>query len=1254
MLVAKASLSLDLVTPFSKSANRIVGSAGETFSTWQFVGLALFISFLSAAYMVLFQKNRTNAARKLVISILSVVILTILLSATAQGRAADLDYERKIAEAESSIIATKIPGDVLEKSLQTARERVPPPNKPFLSAGWILDTGTLLATSIGSSITETSQLLNLSGSELIRTEKNISPSPLDCEHYIEELERRSDAVAETENLTFGTKELARGISALWLMTVYRTSAYAQWGESDLAPSVFCRNLEAKTRTPPEEQHEITVDAAAGPNCNMEYNSETNTWRWTKLTNPNPGAVTAGRNTQVTTKVDYPECEDPEDHWLGDQAPAILGTDAKGTRWAPPDEIPTLEEKINFWKNGTSEEEGCPDFTNYTNYSFSEDREYLKAECNVWGYIHGTLTSITKNISPDNFKTPEGSGDSLDTNEADEWRICIYQTHEFDSWRHPSPSCFGGGTATIGVGGEGRVELLGKDIYGVIMWDTLLSYMCGIEGDINFSYLSHQIKLDFSDTDIRSLGSILSENDLLQYFKCLSEIEREYGSQTQSVVDNCYSIPNSYVGTRNIDGKPDINLATYSYHYRGSNNEKDYYENIIMVQQNDYKNNEHKEQESFSPAFRPLIYKIRIPHWMNSVINSANTNFNKAKQDYSKILLIDQFDKRSDIAIEDKAIIGTFKYTCALEGMSSGLRDLTYGQLGDDLSLSSMSGITLENRYMNLLATGVLHGVAVAAAKKADIDGLFKEQRLIPGIGLGSERIATQPEPEKDNEAIFLVNSYEQAFEPEISAAEQGVGSEIDPDIRLTGRVGGILNEPGDMTPSVSQQYRTGVNYHHTVRLSNIWSLCVPKVVVDENGVPVEGSNLRGNLKYYAEQYKKAANEDVDYEFSDFYGEFKEDSVDPTLEMWKIRDEFGLIVPLRVSKVSEGGTYDEVQNKIVNDWMSPSPNYHVCAAAWTNIVVGGRLGTEIEKCRSSGFPLIGAFYAHLCTGFRAALSSIGAGPRKLVRNDTTDVLPGGAGMFELHQDQIYDRLQTGAEIDKDAADWMRQANSRSGPRTRAAVGSITSLIAGVGIFVLVFAILILVLVSQMILVIGLSLLPLILALGVLPFDSTQKFVGKIWIYLGMAFLAKTAVVFFLSVVVLMLWVLSTISDTLVGVVGQSLFNILFVALASLFFVKMGFTLVRSAKAASQLPEKAISKMREQKEKFSRAGQEWFGSDANTEELEKAEKKKAKLEDRKSKLQAKTGDKRWKKSGDRASRVGQDLRPSNSNKPKPHSS
>ena len=1197
MLVAKASLSLDLVTPFSKSANRIVGSAGETFSTWQFVGLALFISFLSAAYMVLFQKNRTNAARKLVISILSVVILTILLSATAQGRAADLDYERKIAEAESSIIATKIPGDVLEKSLQTARERVPPHNKPFLSAGWILDTGTSLATSIGSSITETSQLLNLSGSELIRTEKNISPSPLDCEHYIEELERRSDAVAETENLTFGTKELARGISALWLMTVYRTSAYAQWGESDLAPSVFCRNLEAKTRTPPEEQHEITIDAAAGPNCNMEYNSETNTWRWTKLTNPNPGAVTAGASTQVTTKVDYPECEDPEDHWLGDQAPAILGTDADGNKWDPPDETPTLEEKIKFWIDM------CPEVGEHNEFDFT-GKEYLRAECNIWGYIHGTLDAITENASSENFETDTtGYTNTLDIQN---WGECI--TAFFSSGKeYPDMTC-------------SNQKILGlhtSRIFGVSKWETLLFYMCGIDSRLDLDELSLAIKNGTSgvgDSISRDVDGDDKTIRLKQYLRCLSQITKTYGDSSMLVessndINMCYSEPDGAMR------HPRFADTTYSY-YTGPVDAPA--ENMIIIRQ---------DVASTDVVANFLV--IRIPIWMSLYINTG---------EMETLGTSDIVDSSGDNV--------EFTYMCQPQGMSEGLRDISYGEINSDFY-----NIIDNNDYMNIIATGVLHGIAVSAAEKGGIDsGLFYEHSSIPLITGGSRQFADQ----QDGEDNFLVNSYGTAFAPEISAAEQGVGSEIDPDIRLTGLVGGLLNDPGDMTPSVSQQYRTGVNYHHTVRLSNIWSLCVPKVVVDENGVPVEGSNLKGNLKYYAEQYKKAANEDVDYEFGDFYDEFKEDSVDPTLEMWKIRDEFGLIVPLRVSKVSEGGTYDEVQNKIVNDWMSPSPNYHVCAAAWTNIVVGGRLGTEIEKCRSSGFPLIGAFYAHLCTGFRAALSSIGAGPRKLVRNDTTDVLPGGAGMFELHQDQIYDRLQTGAEIDKDAADWMRQANSRSGPRTRAAVGSITSLIAGVGIFVLVFAILILVLVSQMILVIGLSLLPLILALGVLPFDSTQKFVGKIWIYLGMAFLAKTAVVFFLSVVVLMLWVLSTISDTLVGVVGQSLFNILFVALASLFFVKMGFTLVRSAKAASQLPEKAISKMREQKEKFSRAGQEWFGSDANTEELEKEEKKKAKLEDRKSKLQAKTGDKRWKKSGDRASRGGQDLRPSNSNKPKPHSS
>ena len=334
-----------------------------------FMGILVYLGFIALRQGFGSGGGRTDIAKKLLVSVICLVVLGVYVTASQNASA---EYEKFLEESEiekkeaclkydyndpdaSPLPNTKSGLDA--KAALTGRTvilglgfsgPVPTkdeiceeysksefvgliPNPPFLSASYIIKTGTHLASLLGSSVSEA---LELAPEDMNLALGGSGSSPLDCQYYISELNRRAEEEAKkTTGTTLGlTNDLgvyhnARAISDLWLTTIYRTAAMSQYGQSEHASDVYCRLLESRANVSPLEQHNLTIDAAAGNDedghCNMDYEETTipGTYNWSwkeKLAfNSNPVNAIQLEGCQSTST----------DIFLGKWSPHILGIQA---------------------------------------------------------------------------------------------------------------------------------------------------------------------------------------------------------------------------------------------------------------------------------------------------------------------------------------------------------------------------------------------------------------------------------------------------------------------------------------------------------------------------------------------------------------------------------------------------------------------------------------------------------------------------------------------------------------------------------------------------------------------------------------------------------------------------------------------------------------------------------------------------------------------------------------------------------------
>ena len=147
---------------------------------------------------------------------------------------------------------------------------IAPPRYSIGSAQWILQTGNRIAQVAGGLALVTADL------DIEAPNQRDQNRKLGCENYINVLNRRSNEVRRAvlnrqpdsfDSAVDGEYRILRAISDLWLISFYPTSAYGALGTSPVAEDVYCRLLEAQVEHPGQQAF-ITLDAAAGPNCNF--------------------------------------------------------------------------------------------------------------------------------------------------------------------------------------------------------------------------------------------------------------------------------------------------------------------------------------------------------------------------------------------------------------------------------------------------------------------------------------------------------------------------------------------------------------------------------------------------------------------------------------------------------------------------------------------------------------------------------------------------------------------------------------------------------------------------------------------------------------------------------------------------------------------------------------------------------------------------------------------------------------------------
>ena len=983
------------------------------------------------------------------------------------------------------------------------------PNPPFMSASYIIKTGTTLASLLGSSISEA---LTLAPEDMSAAIGGSGTSPLDCEHYIVELYRRAEIEAENTGSTLGVPnslgvyQNARAISDLWLSTIYRTAARSQYGQSPHASDVYCRLLESRADISPEEQHYLTIDAAAGNDagCNMEYIPATpgdaiRLWKWEYETAPTVGStkkITIEDDKAITLR----DCHtpDPPEPFLGKYAPHILGIPA--IQGGATSAVITVNEPVS-----TVNAEEWPKLK-----AFEEENNICAAET-----CAGSLVRFARDVAVG--KDGEWSyGNAVKTygyggGEQDifNWAPILNTGNEYttegtdrgdrpyDDWVAVSFNwCTGDLLENYISGDDGTEELIdGVDHAGVEMHDdSILDITApatievfrkykGCLADIYYitspEACSHSTVhaafakmyplIDDDDEIIWNIGGstvtsdgnasprtwfVATIGEIKDFSKCL------YGGQTDEIYTE-----SSITLVR--EGKPDENFRYLS--------PLEFNNPMVRVA-------EYIWAVFYHGFYEPSSFEKLGSQFLNEGMdrNIGNTAFDQTRPKDSKT-----------------------PYLVTVNGSHIYHPDFT----GFDL-------------YKKILGTG--DGLESASL---DIDDIGKDRNSNPDI-----RLAGELKGHSGNNDVGICST--------------------------TGECAGDADKDfdgvSDFSPFVFQQYRNAINYHHAVRLANFWAMCQPQapskgdIIYSYNREdPQNLQNLPHDESYYFWKVRDTFYDVKLREVSIVEGDGSNSDYDRQIEDIE-----------KIGKSFEG----IIDDKSIG---------HTCAYVWTNAAArDDDLGTRTAVCEfkftGGGLPGINQANKAVCTMINNLFNTFGAGPREWVRGDITNVAPLGGGVFEILPPQVQETSTS--STNPDASTWFEDANSRNGPNgVRIFTSSFTGLLTSVAMFIILATLLAVVLGAHIMLIVGLSMLPLFLFLGIIPAKKTQSMLGKTLAYIGIAFGAKIITLLVFSIIALVLWTLMVATEPIlqnIGVDGfMNLIFSVFVALMLMFLAIKGFKTVR---------------------------------------------------------------------------------------------
>lgn len=306
----RAALSSDLPQGASSRINHAVSVSGGVILS-AILGVVVVASLVYMGLQYLRRRERTSLAKDFTISMICLALLVSIIAAAGVSDRERQLWEERTEEARirrESFLKTKSGTSTSFTESQFNAADEPPPSPSFFSPGWLMERASSIATTIGTSVGEVLRIGDTdTGLTPLQEDSIVDKSPLDCNNYIAELNRRSDIVARTQPQdSFGSAPIARAMSDLWVASAYSTYATAQWGSSAFSSQVFCRILEARSKQQPFEQLQVTIDAASGPVCDQEYvqaeDGEFYLWEWTN-------------------------CEESStSFWLGDWGRRILSTE----------------------------------------------------------------------------------------------------------------------------------------------------------------------------------------------------------------------------------------------------------------------------------------------------------------------------------------------------------------------------------------------------------------------------------------------------------------------------------------------------------------------------------------------------------------------------------------------------------------------------------------------------------------------------------------------------------------------------------------------------------------------------------------------------------------------------------------------------------------------------------------------------------------------------------------------------------------
>ena len=1123
--LARMTLAADLVRELGDTTNEIVTEVGNLILVRGTFALLLAFGVILVVFKVIFKPGEIGAVIKTVmISFLATACLIIYVTSTTHAHNEEQGINDGIAQARADCRQEKLAEfnnnqdpiasvfdsyGASESSFADICERENPRVSAYrtFSASGIIRNVSNISTSLGTGLTEAINLASDDTSPLpIPDVDEIENSPLDCEYYVAELHRRAKTLEEAERAnseqgwgfnTLGRYELAKAISDIWLVTTYPANAFAQYGQSPVAGKVYCRALEARSGISVWDQHEITVDTAAGQGeeCNMELNPQRYTWKWSDEFDA------SCQPTPDPYRSEYEQSSDEGKFFLGSRAELILGDAIVGL----PDRIKGIQEEIEADEFDNPIDDlldGCLDgesalAARYVG-KFSRWQgvlQFMRIQANQ--LIHPasppevgercvydesrseTDGSIVRENSDDKCTDPDGGTlpffntgkpwvinqlpPSPDPGPCHKLRAFLYLLHATPDWHKVGSSDSKYVKQLIRIPeadskpDEWNLDEHYDDTNDLVeLWHPAMAYLCGDQSGLEkakksvpeisewssslklcvFRLAYHMLGYDLAKTCLTADGRYQNDEDMLSCLALRTVWMLNAQPHSPLTKDGGPSLLHFFSGKADSDG---FVAKTGPGVWNETDGIQDKPELIMSV---------------FMAALY-ADYHVNIA--MPSAVNYYAENLDK--EEYPP-------------------------YT------------------GDPTACRYSSSSVI---FSELCSTITSEHADIPSQHIAILETLFGDTQFISGVlsradTLLNSSIGLIPNPEASGKANLNRLITAQFV---VDNDSYRLSNALCPSTSGDGESGCDENEHPDFSPSPTyQQYRQGANYDHGVRLANFWALCAPTA------------------------FTEAASD---------LAPWNETGTDITTKYWKVRDEFSNIK--RIQATGADGSNINIEDTANNQTSLGAafnhPQGNNCAYVWANAVADTRaLDVTTQSCTFGG-GIVGKIPGNreACTALNELLNSLGTGPRRLVEGDITQGLTAGSsGDFELHLEQ----LSPYEERNEHAETWIAEANDRDGPGLRALTAAGVGLITSIAILVLMIVLLALAVLTQLLLIITLSLLPVMLLVAIYPNLELQSKIFKgFFTVLIFVILSKVLALLFLSALSLLIWIVTIIGFELVG-------------------------------------------------------------------------------------------------------------------------